>query len=532
MGLQINIAEALKNRADYNILREPINDMLKDTQEAFEKKSPIDLLFIRGTLSGFQETYTSSIGFEHAFAETGDYGIGPIFNTEEGFSKVYTSRTFQGGFIITKQVLEDQQYSTAKSTVSKFIKRWHGDTVEYALTAISSGFGVAKTFGSQANGGISQLLLKSADTVSGDTIDPIKMPLFSALHTIVKRRGMTSAQVKAKLQSNLFYVTGGLDLEGSDAGKVAKLADVINMVITTQENYRDDNDKIAGVVGQKTIVAPNDARLKAMLTSALSMEQFNDFGQKLGPNPAYKRANLETDPYLRDLPLCFDSATQKALGFFIVDKSYNMENNGPEFTERVALTLNVEETKKPYGISYDARQRFDVNVSSWRGIAFVYIGASSPTTLVSSPDIDGGAAKTGFNAMTAITPISTIVNPVSVSGTVDIGNTDPIGVTIANTDPIDVAVDGSVTTVDGDVDLGDVITITFAANGGTGSRAAITGLLGTTIYLPNSTGLTAPASKHFGGWDTSAAATTATYAAGDALELSEDDILYAIWLDD
>ena len=41
MGMIINIAEALSNRADYNILREPINDMLKRKQEAFEAKNPI-----------------------------------------------------------------------------------------------------------------------------------------------------------------------------------------------------------------------------------------------------------------------------------------------------------------------------------------------------------------------------------------------------------------------------------------------------------------------------------------------------------
>ena len=75
MGMIINIAEALSNRADYNILREPINDMLKRKQEAFEAKNPIDLLFKRGTLTKFQETYTSSIGFQHAFAETSDYAV-------------------------------------------------------------------------------------------------------------------------------------------------------------------------------------------------------------------------------------------------------------------------------------------------------------------------------------------------------------------------------------------------------------------------------------------------------------------------
>ena len=65
MGMIINIAEALSNRADYNILREPINDMLKNKQEAWEKKNPIDLIFHRGTINKFQETYTSSICFAY-----------------------------------------------------------------------------------------------------------------------------------------------------------------------------------------------------------------------------------------------------------------------------------------------------------------------------------------------------------------------------------------------------------------------------------------------------------------------------------
>lgn len=420
MGMIINIDEGLRNRADYNILREPINDMLKNKQEAFEKQNPIDLLFHRGSLDKFQETYTSSIGFEHAFSETGDYGIAPIFNTHEGFSKTYTSRTFQGGFVITQQLLEDQAYSTIKNTASQFMTRWHGDQVEYAMVAISAGFGKVKTFGGHGNGGESQLYLTSADTVDGATINPLKNPLFTNGHTLVKRKGMTIADIKANLQSNLFCVkdgeTYGIDLDGSDSGKVVKLADVINQVITYQENYKDDNNKFAGVSGAKTIVAPNDARLKAMLETALETAMFNDVGQQLGPNSAYKRAQIQTTPYLRDLPCCFDKTTQRGVGFFIVDNSYNAENQGPEFTQRIALTLNVENTKNPYGISYDARERFDINVASWRGITYVYIGSTEPD-FVSVPALqDNGTTlpATGFSAFTAIAPISTIAKPVMV----------------------------------------------------------------------------------------------------------------------
>jgi hypothetical protein len=422
MGLQINIADALQNRADYNILREPINDMLKNKQEAWEQKNPIDLLFKRGTISSFQETYTSSLGFQHAFAETSDYAVAPIFNTHEGFSKVYTSRTFQGGFIITQQVLEDQAYNSVKNTANQFMNRWHGDQVEYAMKAIESGFGKPVVFGGADNGGESTLLLTSADTVDGSTMNTAHNPLFTKNHTIVKRKGMTNANIIAKFQSNAFYVSDGankgLNLDGSDPGASAKLADIINQVITQMENYKDDNDKYAGVNGEKRIVAPNDARLQAMLSAALEVPAFDTIG--MGPNAAYKRASLETTPYLRDLSCCFDATTQRGIGFFIVDPSYNAENQGPEFTERVALTLNIDERKNPYGIAYDARQRFDINVASWRGIAYVYIGSAAPS-FVSVPQIgnDGAVAtKTGFDALSAITPIATVVKPVSVVGTV------------------------------------------------------------------------------------------------------------------
>ena len=277
MGMIINIAEALKNRTDYNVLREPINDMLKARQEAFEQKNPIDLLFTRGTMSGFQDTYTSSIGFDHAFAETSDYAVAPIFNTHEGFSKVYTSRTFQGGFIITQQVLEDQAYNTVKNTANQFMTRWHGDLVEYAMTAISSGFGKAVVFGDESNGGESRLKLTSADTVDGGLMTEQKNPLFSNNHTVVKRKGMTAADVYAKKQSNLFAVKNGLDLVGSDPGKISKLADVINQVITIMETSKmipimEDAPQLIEILGRELSEAVTGSKTPQQALDTLAQE--------------------------------------------------------------------------------------------------------------------------------------------------------------------------------------------------------------------------------------------------------------------
>lgn len=403
MGMIINIDEALKLRSDYNILKEPLHAMMRSQQEAWERENPIDFIFSRGSLASFQETYTSSIGFDHAFAETADYAVGPIFNTAEGFSATYRTRTFQGGFIISQQVLEDGQVRRVKDDATAFVKRWHGDIVEYAIKSLAGGFG-EDAYYAAGDGKTSRLRLTSADTASGDIMDTTKNPLFYNKHTIVKREGMTTAQIEAAYQSNLFYVaTEDLKIGGNDAGQISKLADVINQVITYMENLRDDNNKRAGVLNAKTIVTGNDAHLKAALATALSTDAFKQ-GETMFPNPARERATLKTSPYYLDIDMCKDGA-----GFFIVDKAYNEENHGLELTERIPFTLDAFEKKEaPRGIKYEGRQRFDINVATWRGIAYVRLG--TPT-----------GSGDGWNKLanyTRITPTETIVRPVSVVGTV------------------------------------------------------------------------------------------------------------------
>lgn len=396
MGLIINIDEALKLRSDYNVLKEPLNQMLMDRQEAWEKENPIDLLFVRGTLTSFQETYTSSIGFAHAFAETADFTVGPIFNTAEGFSATYRTRTFQGGFIITQQALEDRQVGKIKDDANAFIKRWHGDIVEYAMTAIKGGFGDEVTWGSEANGGKSKIILNSADTIDG-TINGIKNPLFCNHHTIVKRDGMTADEITNKLQSNLFHAVDGegkpIVIGGNDPGQIAKLADFINQAISMMENYLDDNGKIAGVHGAKTIVSGNHPHLTGAINAALSMSMF---GQT--PNAAYQRATAKFTPYLNDM-----TKDGSGYGFFIVDKSYNAENHGPEFTERVPFTLDVHNLTRPSGIAHDGRQRFDINCASWRGIVYCHIG-----------DFDDESGWNMSENFTILTVTDTLVQPTRV----------------------------------------------------------------------------------------------------------------------
>ena len=403
MGLIINIDEALSQHSTYNILKEPLHKLMKDQQEAWERQNPIDLLFTRGTLDSFQETYSSAIGFKHAFKETSDFAAAPIFNSADGFSATYRSRTFQGGFIITQQVLEDKQVGVAVDTTTQFMKRWHGDIVEYCMAAIAGGFGEAYNFGEGND--VTKLKLTTADTVSGQIDDPVKVPLFSNAHTVVAGKDedytadaavTTMDTANTHKQSNLFY--SPITLGGDDSAQIAKLADTIYQVISYMENLRDDNGKRAGVIGPKRIVCANDPRMKGYLNAALSAEEF---GPAIGINHAKDIAVVESTPYLLDIPQCA-KVNGVSQGFFIIDPAYNAENHGLELTERIPLTMNVEYKKNPYGVSYDGRQRFDVNVATWRGIAYVYIGTPAGT----------GWDKVGN--FTKITPIDTIVKEVRV----------------------------------------------------------------------------------------------------------------------
>jgi hypothetical protein len=296
--------------------------------------------------------------------------------------------------------MEDNQIGKIKDDASKFGHRWRADVVEYAMKSLEGAFGKETTWGSAKNGGVSRIILNSADTTDGDVMGTTKNPLFTNKHTIVKREGMTDGELQAAYQTNLYALD--IDLEGDVSNKVPTIADAINYVITNMENLNDDNGKLTGVMGQKSIVTANDPHLKSIINTALAMDMF-DYGESKRLNPAYKRATYEATPYLNKI--CGGKV------IFIVDKAYNEANHGLEFTERIPFTLEATELKRPWGVAYDGRQRFDINVATWRGIAAIYLGKPDSATFAKSADM--------FTAIKVATPVATPVRVVNAS---EIGN--------------------------------------------------------------------------------------------------------------
>lgn len=73
----------------------------------------------------------------------------------------------------------------------------------------------------------------------------------------------------------------------------------------------------------------------------------------------------------------------------------------------------------------------------------------------------------------------------------------------------------------------NLYTVTYNANGGSGTVAAVTVLAGKSITLSNGTGLTAPSNKQFKGWGTASDATTVLPTTPYTPAASVT--LYAIW---
>lgn len=85
----------------------------------------------------------------------------------------------------------------------------------------------------------------------------------------------------------------------------------------------------------------------------------------------------------------------------------------------------------------------------------------------------------------------------------------------------------------GNVDMQEcfsIATLTYDANGGTGSVAPVKAKGGYPIDLSDGTGLTAPTGKEFAGWASSASATEPDITSPLAIE--KNTTIYAVWVDE
>lgn len=86
-----------------------------------------------------------------------------------------------------------------------------------------------------------------------------------------------------------------------------------------------------------------------------------------------------------------------------------------------------------------------------------------------------------------------------------------------------------ITVTDKETPVVTTYTVSYNANGGTGTIEAVTVTAGESITVSDGTGLTAPEGKQFAGWAKTDSAQSATVTS--PFTPDRDTVLYAVWVD-
>jgi hypothetical protein len=435
-GRILTVDLAIDQSSIYHVVGVMTKPLLEKTVEEFERNNPLYHIYNFKSLGQLQETYTSSVGSDRIKRQTAEMAVAELGDgPQEGFSGTKTYRMYSGSYQITKRmVLEAKQsgnFNAIAFNTADRTKTWLRNNVEDGVRALLGGFGTP-VLGD--DGTVYQFV--TTDTLDGRSgqyaINSPRNSLFANNHKGVRKSGWSdtvwAASPQGIGQSNVYIAqnsdgTFGIDLLGSDPGKIAKLGDLINVMVTNQENQLDDSGKPAGLHGEKRIVCPNDPRLTAALDQAINEKTLKGYGDMSNPNMGYKRvAGIDASVYWNTLECLYNKATQRAIGFFLVDKAYMSGNNGLEISQRFPLEVTSEEHKNPAFLDVIFSEGMEYNCLTWRGITYVCLMPIDPAgtmfTIPANKSGTGVAVNIPITAATAVTVVDTIVKPISVVGTV------------------------------------------------------------------------------------------------------------------
>lgn len=403
----INIDKALELPQEMKVLHEALEDLYAKQQEEFQKSNPLKEIYQVVPLDRFQKSFGSSTGFKKAFEKTVDYAAYPGFANGDGFKTTVSYTPFSGKVVVSWQTILEGDYAGITQTLKDFKTAWDRQIVELGMFALTGMFG-KKVFDPVSKNWIK---IDAADTVDGDPMNPVKNPVFTNKHNIVRRDDMTEAEFAKGVQANKFFID--VKLDGTDPLAYAKLANGLYQVKVRMNKYLDDNGQRAGLRGRKKIVATEDAQLNSAIESILAADNFTYATGKPSLNQVKDGFDRYFTPYLdgteeQPIPQFATGEDGIAKGLLILDPEYNKANHGPMMVERYGYQMRAVKTDEPRGIKYLADQAFEFFCPSWRGIVYVYIGRPN-------------GAKGEWNDIDTFVEIKPVVfaNAVQVVGTVE-----------------------------------------------------------------------------------------------------------------
>lgn len=360
MAIIFNISEAIKQSA-FNILQEPIKMLMSNENEAFEKESMIDKIYVKHNLSTYQEEYRTKTSMDN-FEPGADMEPAKLSDFQEGYGKVFTSVTWRNSFVISKQTIEDNQMLTISTDAVGFIKSYGRTRELFAFGMLGGALEGSYTSGKY------KFDCRGMDTVDGK-IDGTKQLYFHKLHRSPVNPGSNAdgSQDQYAPQSNKFYCK--IDLK--DAYAHRKLLSAIGQVQSAMMNYYDYKGNPLQV-NPTVILIPNHYEFRNALLTALKTTNTDVLGNN-GVNLQVGQWTVLTSVYLNSIK-GFTAADQALI---MIDPKVNRDNLGAVWLDRVPLEVTSYYEELNEANIWKGRARYSAAFGDFRAMAYLNTGASS-----------------------------------------------------------------------------------------------------------------------------------------------------------
>lgn len=420
MAIIFNISEAIKS-SEFNVLGISIPMLLENQVEEFEKGSKISKLFVNKTLTGYSQSYHTSVS-HGGFRPSEDMEIAKLHDWEDSYGKTFTAQTWKDSFAISQEAREDNKDLEINKKVRDFSTNYARTREQYCAATAAGALAGSYVYGGK------KFSAKAIDTVNAE-IDGQKQLYFHKHHfTSVKiadqndfvemngyepyvvpsentPAGLVAGDIYATApQSNKFLIVGGNGTKGSPTGlnflKVNPTAGDTAANIAVYDQIRFLLDKIREIGHQhrdydgklvpleySRIIMPSNAKLRKAIVAALGSSITE--GPFEGPMKGDQYELVEW-AYLNGLP----GFGQNEYGMLIVDPSRNERELGFALWDRVPLTVKSYLTDGNDTMVWYGRARFKADTCDPYAVVYIALGDLDKL----SAQAYSGTASTKFTA--------------------------------------------------------------------------------------------------------------------------------------
>ena len=315
--------------------QEPILMTIETKAEAWEEKSQLKNIFMTEKSENFAEKITSLTSMDE-FLPVGEGGSYPKSDMQEGYSKVIEPETWKSEFVITREMIEDSKLIDLKQKPKAFTDSYYRTRERFGAKMLA---GAISGKDVSVNG--KDFTVTGADGLS----------YFNTAHT---------AKVSGTTQSNKF---SNLFTKSNFSKIVEKMS-----------LFRDDNGNILNIAPD-TIIIPYNASLIDSVIEVVGSER-DPASSSNAFNRHYGMWNVIIWPYLNQF-IKFGSAN---MPFIIMDSSYNQQNGGGVWIDRVPLEVRSAYDETNDNNVWKGYSRFMAGFNDWRAMA---VGGVSDGTSIS-----------------------------------------------------------------------------------------------------------------------------------------------------